>query len=105
LHQKTATTPNGREADLQGYPLKISEMLASLAAVKYVERTALYSPQEVIKTKRAIHEAFENQMQNKGFSLIEVLSGCPTYWGLSPKDSLVWMRDIMSKEFPLGRIK
>ena len=105
IGQKTATTPAGRDSRLQGYPLKISEMLSILPAVKYVERTSLHSPQEIIKTKQAIKQAFINQIENKGFSLVEVLSPCPTYWGLSPKDSLEWIRNVMIKEYPLGRIK
>lgn len=105
LGQITATTPKGRNAQLQGYPLKISEMLALLAGVKYIERTSLHSPQEVIKTKKAIRRAFENQINKVGFSLVEILSPCPTYWDLSPKEALNWIRDVMSKEFPLGRIK
>jgi len=105
LGQKTATTPWGRDANFQGYPLKISEMLALLPAVKYVSRVSLHSPQEVIKTKQAIKEAFQNQINNVGFSLIEILSPCPTYWDMSPKKSLDWIKDIMTKEFPLGRIK
>jgi len=105
LGQKTMTTPLGREAKFQGFPLKISEMLNLLPGVKYIERTALYSPQEVLKTKRAIKQAFENQINNVGFSLVEILSPCPTYWGLTPKEALDWIKDVMSKEFPLGRIK
>jgi len=105
LGQKTATTPKGREAQVHGWPLKISEMLAQLAGVKYVERTSLYSPQEVLKTKRAIKQAFKNQIDGIGFSLVEVLSPCPTYWDMSPKEALDWIRDVMSKEFPLGKIK
>lgn len=105
LGQKTTTTPKGREAKLQGYPLKISELLAQLPAVKYVERVSLHSPQEVQKSKQAIKQAFKNQLDNLGFSLIEILSPCPTYWGMSPKKALDWIRDVMVKEFPLGRIK
>ena len=105
LKQKTATTPDGREAGLHGYPLKISEMLALLSGVKYVERVSFSSPQQVIKAKQAIKQAFENQINNIGFSLVEILSPCPTYWGMSPKESLDWIRDVMAKEFPLGRIK
>jgi len=105
LGQKTATTPKGREVKLQGWPLKVSEMLAQLAGVKYVERTSLYSPQEVLKTKRAIKQAFKNQIDGIGFSLVEVLSPCPTYWDMSPKEALDWIRDVMSKEFPVGKIK
>ncbi len=105
LGQKTATSPEGRSVRLHGPPLKISEILKVLPAVKYIERTSLHSPQEVLKTKRAIKQAFQNQMNNVGFSLVEILSPCPTYWGLSPKEALDWIRDCMMKEFPLGRIK
>jgi 2-oxoglutarate ferredoxin oxidoreductase subunit beta len=105
LGQKTATTPQGRDAQLQGWPLKISELLAQLAGVKYVERVSLHAPQEVMKAKIAIKQAFGNQIDGKGFSLVEVLSPCPTYWELSPKQALDWIRDVMIKEFPLGRIK
>ncbi|RKY31508.1 MAG: 2-oxoglutarate oxidoreductase [Candidatus Omnitrophota bacterium] len=108
IGQKTATTPHGREINLpgmHGYPLKISEMLAQLAAVRYVERVALFSPPEVNKAKKAIRLAFQNQIDNLGFSLIEVLSPCPTYWGMPPKKALDWTREVMAKEFTLGRIK
>jgi 2-oxoglutarate ferredoxin oxidoreductase subunit beta len=105
LHQKTATTPAGRTAEMQGYPLKISEMLAVLPGVKYIERTSLHSPAEIIKTKRAIKQAFQNQINGVGFSLVEVLSPCPTYWGLSAGQALNWIRETMIKEFPLGKIK
>ncbi|MFH0827751.1 MAG: thiamine pyrophosphate-dependent enzyme [Candidatus Omnitrophota bacterium] len=105
IGQKTATTPLGRSADLQGYPLKISELLAQLPAVKYVERVSVFSPAEIIKAKKAIRLAFQNQINNIGFSLVEILSPCPTYWAMSPKKAMEWIRDVMSKEFPLGRIK
>lgn len=106
LGQKTATTPKGRSAqNFEGYPLKISEILAQLPAVKYIERTSLHSPMEIIKTKRAIKQVFQNQLDNVGFSLVEILSPCPTYWDMSPNDSLDWIREVMKKEFPTGRIK
>jgi len=105
LGQKTATTLSGRDARLQGHPLKISEMLAVLPGVKFVERVSLHSPQEVMKAKKAVHQIFKNQIDSLGFSLVEILSPCPTYWGISPKGALEWIRDVMSKEFPLGRIK
>ena len=105
LGQKTATTPKGRDEKYQGFPLKISELLAQLKGVKYVERVSLHTPPEVGKAKRALKQAFGNQINNVGFSLVEILSPCPTYWGLSPTASLDWIRDTMSKEFPLGRIK
>lgn len=105
LGQRTATTPKGRQAHLEGYPLKISEILSQLPAVKFIERTSLDAPSEIIKTKKAIRCAFVNQIEKKGFSLVEILSPCPTYLGLSPSQALVWLRDVMMKEFPLGRIK
>lgn len=105
LGQKTATSPGGRNEKYEGYPLKVCELLAQLKAVKYLERVALYSPQQVTKTKQAIKNAFKNQIDNVGFSLVEILSACPTYWGLSPQESLDWIRQVMIKEFPLGRIK
>ncbi|MFA5344869.1 MAG: thiamine pyrophosphate-dependent enzyme [Candidatus Omnitrophota bacterium] len=105
LGQKTATTPEGRLAAIHGYPLKISELLAQLSGVKYIERVSLHSPQEVIKAKQAVKQAFQNQINGVGFSLVEILSPCPTYWGLSPKQALDYTRDMMAKEFPLGRIK
>jgi 2-oxoglutarate/2-oxoacid ferredoxin oxidoreductase subunit beta len=103
--QKTATTLAGRRVESEGYPLKISEILAQLPAVKSVERVSLYSPAEVNKAATAIKHAFKNQMDGVGFSLVEILSSCPTYWGMPAKESMDWIRDVMSKEFPLGRIK
>ena len=95
IGQKTATTPLGRDAQLQGYPLKISELLAQLPGVKYVERASLQSPQDILKTKQAIREAFKNQMDNVGFSLVEILSPCPTYWDLSAQQALEWIKNVL----------
>ncbi len=103
--QKTATTPQGRISSSEGYPLKISEMLAGLPGVKYVERVSLHSPGEIMKAKKAVTQAFKNQVDGVGFSLVEMLSPCPTYWGLTPVQAMAWIRDTMMKEFPLGRIK
>ena len=105
LGQKTSTSAAGRDKKLHGYPLKISEMLALLPGVCYLERVSLHNPGEVLKAKSAIRRAFQNQLEGLGFSLVEVLSPCPTYWGLSPREALDWIRDVMQKEFPLGRIK
>ncbi|MEW6008324.1 MAG: thiamine pyrophosphate-dependent enzyme [Candidatus Omnitrophota bacterium] len=104
--QKTATTPAGRSSvGKEGNPLKLLEMLAVLPAVAFLERTAIYSPKSVLNVKRAIKQAFINQIENKGFSLVEVLSPCPTYWNKSIKDSLTWIEQEMTKTYPLGRIK
>lgn len=105
IGQKTATTPEGRNTKTEGYPLKISELLAQLPGVYSVERTSADSVRGILKTKKAIESAFKNQIVNKGFSLVEVLSACPTYWDLSPVESLDWIKNTMSKEFPLGKIK
>ena len=102
IGQRTSTTPEGRNAQTDGFPLKISEMLAILPAVKFIERTSVSSPAQVIKTKRAIKKAFKNQIDKKGFSLVEILSACPTYWRMSPREAVKWMDEVMAKEFPLG---
>ncbi len=102
LGQKTATTPLGRNASTDGFPLKISEMLAILPGVRFIERTSVSSPAQIIKTKRSIKKSFQNQIEGKGFSLVEVLSSCPTYWRMSPRESVKWIDEVMSKEFPLG---
>lgn len=105
LAQKTATTPEGRAVEKEGYPLKISEMLAVLQGAYSIERTSLSNPKEALNTKRAIKEAFQNQIDGKGFSLVEVLSMCPTYWGMSPMDAVKWIDESMSVYFKLGKLK
>jgi len=105
IGQKTATTMAGRNEKTEGPPLKISEMLAILPGVKSVERVSVHSPQEVMKAKRAIKQAFQNQLDNLGFSLVEVLSPCPTYWGKSAPEAADWVKNEMSKVFPLGKLK
>jgi 2-oxoglutarate ferredoxin oxidoreductase subunit beta len=105
LGQKTSTTIQGRDAKLSGYPLKISELLAQLPAVKYIERVAVSSPRQIVNAKNAIKQAFQNQIDSQGFSLVEVLSPCPTYWHMSPKQAMDWIHNVMVQEFPLGRIK
>ena len=105
IGQKTVTSPAGRNEKDAGFPLKISELISQLPGAYSVERTSIDSPQGILKTKSAIRAAFKNQIQNKGLSLVEVLSACPTYWDLSPVESLNWIKNAMSKEFPLGKIK
>ena len=105
LNQKTATTPLGRDYKYDGYPLKISEMLAMLEGCIYVERVAVNSPKNIIKTKQAIKQGFKNQIEGRGFSLVEVLSSCPTYWRMSAVEAGKWIEDKLSKVFPLGRIR
>lgn len=106
LDQVTATTPKGRIAAEQGYPLQVSELLATLPGTIYIERCALSNVANVRKTKKAIKHAFELQLEGAaGLSLVEVLSPCPTYWRMSPAEAMEWIESNMTKVFPLGRLK
>ena len=105
LKQKTSTTPLGREQKRDGFPLKVCELLSVLQGVSYVERVSVHSPAHVLKTKKAIKKAFQNQIDGEGFSIVEVLSPCPTYLGLSPEESVKWISEAMIKEYPLGIFK
>jgi len=105
LNQKTTTTPYGRDIGLEGYPLKISEMLALARGAVYIERTAVNSPASIRRTKKAIRKAFQVQIDGLGFSLVEILSPCPVNWRMDPLESWQWIDKEMTKEFPLGVIK
>jgi 2-oxoglutarate/2-oxoacid ferredoxin oxidoreductase subunit beta len=106
LGQTSTTTPPGRSAILDGYPIHVSEILSHLPGTVYIERCAVNSPGNVVKTKRAFKKAFEYQMtHDQGFVLIEVLSQCPTNWKMSPVDACRWIDEAMTKEYPLGVIK
>jgi len=103
--QVTQTSPYGRDVKLCGYPVKICEMLSQLEGPEYLERVTVNSVSNVRKAKKAIKKAFQNQVEGKGFSLIEVVSSCPTNWGMSPKDALKWIDDNMIPYYPLGVYK
>ena len=103
--QKTTTTPYGRDKALEGYPIKMSEILALVEGAVYIERVAVNSPANIRKTKKAIRKAFQVQIDNLGFSVVEILSPCPTNWKMSPLESWQWVGKKMTKEFPLGVIK
>jgi 2-oxoglutarate ferredoxin oxidoreductase subunit beta len=105
LGQKTDTTPKGRESSTQGYPLKVCELLSTIEGVSFLARFAVNEPKNIIKTQQAIKEAFLRQMNNQGFSLVEILSPCPVCWHLSPKEACQWISDYMIKVFPLGIFK
>ncbi len=105
IGQKTSTSVLGRDITRDGYPMKMSELLSQLPGAKYIERVSVDNPANVLKTKAAIKKALKNQMEGKGFSLVEILSMCPTYWGLSPKDACRRIEDELTKYFPLGVIK
>ena len=100
--QVTTTSPYGRNKDTQGIPIRVSEMLATLDGPYYIERVALNNPANVIKAKKAIKKAFTYQIEGKGFSMIEVLSTCPTNWGMTPKAAMEWLNDNMIPFYPLG---
>lgn len=103
--QKTATSSAGRAQGAHGLPIRVSEMLATLDGSTYIERVSTHDVANVIKAKKAIRKAFDTQEQKKGFSLIEVLSSCPTNWGLTPEESLQWIKDEMVPYYPLGVYK
>jgi 2-oxoglutarate ferredoxin oxidoreductase subunit beta len=103
--QKTTTTPYGREDNLEGYPLKMSDIIGLVKGAVYVERCAVNSPANIRKTKKAIRKAFQAQIDGLGFSLVEILSPCPTNWKMTPLEAWHWIDSVMTKEFPLGVIK
>ncbi len=100
--QKATTAPNGRDIRHCGMPLKVSEMIAQIPGASYVARVAVHSPKAVRRAKQAIKKGFEYQAAGIGFCLIEVLSTCPTGWGLSPVEALKWLEENMIPYYPLG---
>jgi len=104
-NQITQTSPMGRDVKSTGNPVKICELLAQIDGVKYAERTMVDTAVNIRKTKAAVLKAFKNQQNNKGFSIVEILSTCPTNWGLNPIESVKWMQENMAKTYPLGVIK
>jgi 2-oxoglutarate ferredoxin oxidoreductase subunit beta len=103
--QRTTTSPFGRDKDWCGSPIRVSEMLATIEGSAYIERVALNTSGNIVKAKKALRKAFESQMAGKGFSMIEVLSTCPTNWGLSPLEAMKWLEDNMIPYYPLGVFK
>ena len=100
--QVTQTSPYGRDTKTQGHPLRVSEMLATTSGAAYIERVTIDTVPHIKQAKKAIKKAFETQIAGKGFSLVEVVSTCPTNWGLSPVESMNWLRDNMLPYYPLG---
>ncbi|GAA0772310.1 thiamine pyrophosphate-dependent enzyme [Clostridium subterminale] len=100
--QVTETSPYGRDVKLQGHPIRVSEMISTLDGACYVERVSVDNVPHVNKAKAAIKKAFQNAIAGKGFSMVEVLSICPTNWGLSTEESLGWLRDNMMPFYTLG---
>jgi 2-oxoisovalerate ferredoxin oxidoreductase beta subunit len=105
IGQKTTTTPYGRSVRNEGYPIKVCELLSSLEAPVYLERVAITDAKNVMKARKAIRKGLQNQIEGKGFSLIEILSPCPTGWGLKPVDAKNWVEEVLIKNFPTGVFK
>jgi 2-oxoglutarate ferredoxin oxidoreductase subunit beta len=105
LGQYATTAPLGREAETMGYPIKVCELLATLGGTKYLARGAVDTPLNIKKTKKMIRTAFEAQMRGEGFTMVEILSQCPTNWKLSPHDSIDWLQNNLIPFYPLGEIK
>ena len=99
---KSTTSVKGRDIYKQGYPIKVCELLAGLDGPYYLERVAVHTAKDIVKTKKALKTGFQSQINNKGFSLIEVLSMCPTGWGVTPVDSKKWIAEKMIPYYPLG---
>ena len=100
--QKTTTSPYGRDPELVGYPIRVSEMLATLDGAAYIERVSVHDVKHIIAAKKAIKKAFEVQLEGKGFAMIEVFSSCPTNWDMPPLEALKWVEENMIPYYPLG---
>ena len=103
--QVTQTSPYGRDVNSVGYPIKVCELLSNVDGAAYLERVAVNNPANVKKAKKAIKKAFQNQIEGKGFSLVEVVSTCPTNWGMTPEKALNWLEENMLPYYPLGVYK
>lgn len=103
--QVTTTTPDGRDPIIAGHPVRICEVFSVLDGTTYLERVTVNKPSAVVKAKKAIKKAFQCQLDGKGFSLVEILSPCPTNWKMGPVESCRWIDEVMTKQFPLGVVK
>lgn len=103
--QKATTAPLGRDENHAGMPLRVSEMLATIPKAVFVERVSVHDVKHIIQAKKAIRKAFQAQMEGKGFTLVEVLSTCPTNWGKTPLEALKWLEENMIPYYPLGNYR
>ena len=102
---KTTTSPYGRDTADVGFPIKVCELLNTLEAPYYIERVSLLSPADIIKAKKAVKKALQYNKEGKGFTIVELLSTCPTNWGMTAVDSLKWAKDKMVPYFPIGKLR
>ena len=100
--QVTTTSPYGRDPNHCGYPIRVSEMLATLDGPAYIARVSVHDVKHIMEAKKAIKKAFQMQIEGKGFALVEVLSSCPTNWGMTPQEALKWLQENMIPQYPLG---
>jgi len=103
--QKTTTSPKGRDVNTAGYPVRIAELLSTLRTPAFIARVGVHTPMQVVNAKRVIKKAFRLQSENKCFTLVEVLSSCPTNWGVNPSAATKWIGDAMQPYYPLGIYK
>jgi len=103
--QKTSTSPSGRDVETAGFPIRASELLSTLDGASYVVRRSLHDPKSIRLAKKALRTAFEVQIRGLGFSMVELLSICPTNWGMTPVDSLHWLESNMLPYYPVGDYK
>jgi 2-oxoglutarate ferredoxin oxidoreductase subunit beta len=103
--QVTKSSPTGRDVEMMGFPIKMSELIAGLEGAAYIARRSLHSVKEINRAKKAIRTAFKVQLEGLGFSMVELLSSCPTNWGLTPPEALQWVEDHMIPYYPLGDYK
>ncbi len=105
INQVTTTSPFGRKPEIHGYPIKVCEMLSTLEGAAFVERVSMHDIKNINNAKKAIKKAFKVQLAGLGYSIVEVLSSCPTNWGLDPVESLKWIKDNMIPHYALGNFK
>jgi len=105
LGMRTTTTPDGREAQVTGYPLHCAELVASMAGVAYSARCSVHNPVNFQKAKKAVKSAFQKQIEGKGYGFVEILCACPSGWGLNPVECLKFVEERMIAEYPLGEFK
>jgi len=103
--QRTTSSPKGRDVEQTGFPLRMSEILATMDGTGYSVRRSLHNPKNIRTSRKAIRMAFEAQKRGLGFSIVELLSTCPTNWGLSPSEALNWVEEHMVPVYPLGDFK
>ncbi|MBQ9954199.1 MAG: 2-oxoglutarate oxidoreductase [Eggerthellaceae bacterium] len=104
-NQVTQTSPYGRDVNTAGYPIRVAELLSNLDGVAYIERVTVDKPANVRKAKKAIKKAFQTQIEGRGYSMVEVVSTCPTNWGMTPQEAFGWMNENMLPYYPLGVYK